>query len=68
MKTMKVHQLLRVWMEKYVWLELEEVTLQDELSFAIMEYGEQYVMMDGTTTMLEWSVDNLDCQLQVSII
>ena len=51
-------------METYGWLE--GVTLQDELSCVIMVHGEQYVMTCGTVLMLEWSVDNLDCQPHVS--
>ena len=51
-------------MEVYVWLE--EMVLKDELKYVIMEYGEQYVMMDGTMMMLEWFVDILDCPHIVS--
>ena len=42
-------QKMRVKMEIYVWLE--EVGLKDELKYALMEYGEQYVMMSGTIMM-----------------
>ena len=31
-----------------------------------MEYGAQCVMMNGTRTMLEWCVGNLDYQVYVS--
>ena len=53
-------------MEVYVWLE--EMGLKDELKYVLMEYGEQYVMMDGMMMMLKWFADSLDCHRHVSIV
>ena len=50
--------------ERYVWLV--EITHQEEWRYVSMEDGAQCVMMDGIVVMLEWCVDNLDYQLQVS--
>ena len=44
-------QWLHVQAEKYVCLV--EMALKDELRFVSMEYGEQYVMMDGMMMMPE---------------
>ena len=45
-------------MEIFVWLEV--MTDQVEWKFAIITYGELFVMMVGMSGMLEWYADNLD--------
>ena len=45
-------------MEMYVWLM--ELTLQEELKFVSVVYGEQCVMIFGVMMMLELSAENLD--------
>ena len=49
----------------YVWLMV--VLDQDELSYASMKYGAQYVMIIGITMMLEWCANNLDYHIHVRI-
>ena len=56
-----------VKMEKYVWLVVL-MTDQEELRYASMMCGEQYVMTCGIMMMLQWFVDNLVFQLLVRII
>ena len=46
-------------LDRYVWLM--EMPQQEELKFAMMVSGAQYVMMDGMLIMPESSADNLDC-------
>ena len=52
-------------MELFVWLEV--MPDQVELKCAIITHGEQCVMMDGVSRMLEWCADNLDYHHHVSI-
>ena len=52
-------------MEMFVWLEV--MTYQVEWKFAIIIYGELFVMMVGMSRMLEWCADNLDYPQSVSI-
>ena len=51
-------QTLVVRMEKYVWLM--EQTLQEELKFVSVVYGEQCVMIFGIIVMLELSAGDWD--------
>ena len=51
-------------MEKYVWLM--ELTLQEELKFVSVVYGEQCVIILGVIMMLELSAENLDLWMNVS--
>ena len=59
-----IMQLMSVNMEMYVWLMV--VIYQEEWRYVSMECGVQYVMTFGILMMLEWFVDNLDYQLNVS--
>ena len=52
-------------MEMFVWLEV--MTYQVEWKFAIITYGELFVMIVGMFRMLEWCADNLDYPQSVSI-
>ena len=52
-------------MEIFVWLEV--MTDQVEWKFAIIIYGELFVMTIGMSRMLEWCADNLDYPQCVSI-
>ena len=61
----KVLQCPSVKMEIFVWLEV--ITYQVEWKFAIITYGELFVMMIGMSGMLEWCADNLDYNQTVSI-
>ena len=52
-------------MEMFVWLEV--MIYQVEWKFAIITYGELFVMIFGMSRMLEWCADNLDYPQSVSI-
>ena len=57
-------QLMSVNMELYVWLMV--MIYQEEWRYVSIVHGAQYVMTFGILMMLEWFVDNLDYQLNVS--
>ena len=63
---LKVLQCPHVKMDIFVWLEVK-TTYQVEWKFAIITYGELFVMMVGMSRMLEWCVENLDYPQSVSI-
>ena len=62
---LKVLQCPSAKMEMFVWLDI--ITYQVEWKFAIIKYGELFVMMIGMSGMLEWCADNLEYPQSVSI-